>query len=155
MLEKSRKNDLMKRLPELKGWHEVKVNFTEKPTVETLKVPDEIVTLSDQFQNFVDRAEEAISQIETEKAEELAKARNLEDRLNKIIGKMENDQKRLLKNIWFDGHAPLYAPENDAYAKLLNEEQKAEADRMKAEFESLRKKAKPKYALAHGVQGGG
>ena len=155
MLEKSRKNDLMKRLPELKGWHEVKVNFTEKPTVDTLKVPDEILKLSDQFQNFVDRAEEAISQIETEKAEELAKARNLEDRLNKIIGKMENDQKRLLKNIWFDGHAPLYAPENDAYAKLLNEEQKAEADRMKAEFESLREKAKPKYALAHGVQGGG
>ena len=36
--------------------------------------------------------------------------------------------------------------ENDAYAKLLNDEQKVEADRMKTEFESLRKKAKPKYA---------
>ncbi|MBT4798263.1 MAG: DUF1553 domain-containing protein [Verrucomicrobia bacterium] len=155
MLEKGRKNDLMKRLPELKGWHDVVVNFTEKPTVETLKVPDKIVELSHQFQNFVDRAEEAISQIETEKAEELAKARNVEDRVNKIIGKMENDQKRLLKNIWIDGHAPLYASENDAYAKLLNEEQKAEADRMKTEFESLRKKAKPKYPLAHAVQGGG
>lgn len=155
MLEKGRKNDLMKRLPELKGWHEVDANFKEKPTFDTLKIPEKIVELANQFQNLVDRAEEAFTQIETEKAEELAKARNLEDRLNKIIGKMENDQKRLLKNIWYDGHAPLYAAENDAYAKLLNEEQKAEADRKKTEFESLRKKAKPKYPLAHGIQGGG
>ena len=60
-----------------------------------------------------------------------------------------------LKISGIDGHAPLYAAENDAYARLLNEEQKAEADRKKTEFEALRKKAKPKYPLAHAVQGGG
>jgi hypothetical protein len=85
----------------------------------------------------------------------LAKARSVEDQLNKVIGKMEDDQKRLLKNIWFDGHAPLYASENDAYARLLKAEQKAEADRMKAGFENLRKDAKPKYPVAHAIQGGG
>lgn len=155
VLDRGRKNDLIKRLPELEGWHEVEASFEEKPTLETLKVPEKIVALADQLQVLVNQAEEAFAQIEIEKAEELAKARNVEDRLNKIIGKMENDQKRLLKNIWFDGHAPLYASENDAYAKILNEEEKAEADRMKIGFEDLRKKAKPKYPLAHAVQGGG
>ncbi len=155
VLDKGRKNDLMKRLPELEGWHEVEAKFEGKPALETLKVPEKIVALADQLQDLVNQAEEAFAQIEIEKAEELAKARNVEDRLNKIIGKMENDQKRLLKNIWFDGHAPLYASENDAYAKILNEKEKAEADRMKTGFEDLRKKAKPKYPLAHAVQGGG
>jgi hypothetical protein len=155
VLEEGRKNDLMKRLPELEGWHEVEVNFKEKPALETLGVPRQIVDLANQLQALVDGAAEAFAQIEAEKAEELAKARSVEDQLNKVIGKMEDDQKRLLKNIWFDGHAPLYASENDAYARLLKAEQKAEADRMKAGFENLRKSAKPKYPVAHAIQGGG
>ena len=36
VLEIGRKSDLMKRLPELEGWHEVEVDFEEKPTLETL-----------------------------------------------------------------------------------------------------------------------
>ena len=155
VLEEGRKNDLMKRLPELEGWHEVEVNFKEKPALETLGVPRQIVDLANQLQALVDGAAEDFAQIEAEKAEELAKARSVEDQLNKVIGKMEDDQKRLLKNIWFDGHAPLYASENDAYARLLKAEQKAEADRMKAGFENLRKDAKPKYPVAHAIQGGG
>ena len=155
LLEESRKGDLLKRLPELEGWHQVEVNFQEKPTLETLKVPKEIVALADQLQLLVDDAEKAFSQIEVEKAEELAKARNAEDRLNKVMGKMEKDQQRLLKNIWYDGHAPFYASENDVYKSFLNQEQKEEADLKKAEFEELRKNGKPKYPVAHAIQGGG
>ncbi len=155
LLEESRKGDLLKRLPELEGWHQVEVNFQEKPTLETLKVPKEIVALADQLQLLVDDAEKAFSQIEVEKAEELAKARNAEDRLNKVMGKMEKDQQRLLKNIWYDGHAPFYASEDDVYKNFLNQEQKEEADLKKAEFEELRKNGKPKYPVAHAIQGGG
>ena len=155
VLEKGRKDDLMKRLPELEGWHDVEVKFDEKPSIETLKVPEEIVKLADQLQLLVDDAEKAFSKIEVEKAEELTKARNQEDRLNKVMGRMEKDQQRLLKNIWYDGHAPLYASENDVHAKLLDEERKTKADRMKAEFEELRKNATPKYPEAHAIQGGG
>lgn len=155
VLDRGRKNDLMKRLPELEGWHNVEVEFEEKPTLDSLKVPGEIAALADQLQELVNQAEVVFAQMEIAKAEELAKARNVEDRFNRVLGKMENDQKRLLKNIWFDGHAPLYASENDVYAKLLADEQKAEADRMKAEFEDLRKKATPKYPVAHAIQGGG
>jgi hypothetical protein len=155
VLEKGRRNDLMKRLPELEGWHDVEVRFEKKPTLDTLKVPREIATMANQLQDLINQAVDAFVKIEVEKAEELAKARNVEDRLNKVIGKIENDRKRLLKNIWFDGHAPLYVSENDAYAKILDEDQKAEADRMKTGFENLRKEAKPRYPVAHAVQGGG
>jgi len=155
ILEKGREGDLMKRLPELEGWHEVEVDIEENPTVETLKVPEEIVQLADRLQVLVERAEEAFDRIEVEKAEELTKARNEEDRLNKIMGKMEKDQQRLLKNIWYDGHAPLYASEKDVHAKLLDEGRKTKADRMQAEFEALRANAKPKYPVAHAIQGGG
>ena len=68
---------------------------------------------------------------------------------------MENDQKRLLKNIWYDGHAPFYASDNDVYNKFLSEVQKKEADSKKAEFEGLRKNGLPKYPVAHAIQGGG
>jgi hypothetical protein len=155
LLEESRKGDLLKRLPELEGWHQIKVNFKEKPTLETLKVPKEIVALADQLQLLVDDAEKAFSQIEVEKAEEFAKARNEEDRLNKVMGKMEKDQKRLLKNIWFDGHAPFFASENDVHKSFLNQEEKKEADGKMAEFKDLRKNAAPKYPVAHAIQGGG
>ena len=155
LLEKSRQSDLLKRLPELEGWHQVEVNFQEKLTLETLKVPEEIVALADHLQLLVDRAEKAFSQIEIEQADQLAKARNTEDRLNKVMGKMEKDQQRLLKNIWFDGHAPFFASENDVHTKFLNREQKEEVDVKKAEFEELRKNAKPKYPMAHAIQGGG
>jgi hypothetical protein len=155
VLEESRKGDLLKRLPELEGWHQVAVKFEEKPTLETLTVPEEIVALSDQLQLLVVRAEKAFSQIEVEYAEELAKARNAEDRLNKVMGKMEKDQQRLLKNIWHDGHAPFYISENDVHKNFLNQEQKEEADLKKAEFEELRKKATPRYPVAHAIQGGG
>ena len=155
VLEKSRQGDLLKRLPELEGWHQVEVNFHENPTLETLKVPEEIIALADQLQLLVNHAEEAFSQIEVEKAEEMAKAQNEEDRLNKVMGKMEKDQQRLLKNIWYDGHAPFYASENDVHNSFLNQEQKKEADLKKAEFEELRKKATPRYPAAHAIQGGG
>ncbi|MDA7881205.1 PSD1 and planctomycete cytochrome C domain-containing protein [Akkermansiaceae bacterium] len=155
VLEKGRKSDLMKYFPELEGWHGIEVSHEGMPTLESLKAPREIVELADQLQVLVSRAEEGFSRIEIENAEELAKARDTEDRLNKVMGKMENEQKRLLKNIWYDGHAPLYVSEKDVYEKLLNEDQKAKADLMKAEFEALRKKAKPKYPVAHGIQGGG
>ena len=155
LLEKSRQSDLLKRLPELEGWHQVEVNFLEKLTLETLKVPEEIVALADHLQLLVNRAEKAFSQIEIEQADQLAKARNTEDRLNKVMGKMEKDQQRLLKNIWFDGHAPFFASENDVHKKFLNQEQKEEVDVKKAEFEELRKNAKPKYPMAHAIQGGG
>ena len=151
----NRKGDLSKRLPELEGWHQHEVKFDEKPTIESLQVPQEIVKLADQMQVKVIEAAEAFSQIEVEKAEELAKARNEEDRLNKVMGKMENDQKRLLKNIWYDGHAPFYASDKDVYNKFLNEAQKKEADSKKAEFEELRKNGLPKYPVAHAIQGGG
>lgn len=154
-LEKGRKGDLQKRLPELNGWHEVEMKFAEKPTVETIKVPDEIVALADQLQQQVREAEAAFVRMESENAEELAKARGVEDRLNKVMGKMPKEQKRLLKNIWFDGHAPFYASEKDVYEKFLDDGKKKEADRMKVEFEELRKKAKPKYPVAHSIQGGG
>ncbi|MEJ6580167.1 MAG: DUF1553 domain-containing protein [Akkermansiaceae bacterium] len=155
VLEKSGQGDLLKRLPELEGWHQVEVNFHENPTLETLKVPEEIIALADQLQLLVNHAEEAFSQIEVEKAEEMAKAQNEEDRLNKVMGKMEKDQQRLLKNIWYDGHAPFYASENDVHNSFLNQEQKKEADLKKAEFEELRKKATPRYPAAHAIQGGG
>lgn len=155
LLEESRKGDLLKRLPELEGWHQIEVKFQEKPTLETLKVPKEIVALANQLQLLVDDAEKAFSQIEVEKAEEFAKARNEEDRLNKVMGKMEKDQKRLLKNIWFDGHAPFYASENDVHKNFLNQEEKEEADGKLAEFKELRKNATPKYSVAHAIQGGG
>ena len=151
----NRKSDLSKRLPELERWHQHEVKFDEKPTIESLKVPQEIVKLAEQLQVKVIKAAEAFSKIEVEKAGELAKARNEEDRLNKVIGKMENDQKRLLKNIWYDGHAPFYASDNDVYNKFLNEVQKKEADSKKAEFEGLRKNGLPKYPVAHAIQGGG
>ena len=155
VLEKSRQGDLLKRLPELEGWHQVEVNFHENPTLETLKVPEEIIALADQLQLLVNHAEEAFSQIEVEKAEEMAKAQNEEDRLNKVMGKMEKDQQRLLKNIWYDGHAPFYASENDVHNSFLNQEQKKVSDLKKAEFEELRKKATPRYPAAHAIQGGG
>jgi hypothetical protein len=155
LLEESRKSDLLKRLPELKEWHQVEVKFQEKPTLETLKVPEEIVALADQLQLLVVRAEKAFSQIEVEKAEEFAKARNEEDRLNKVMGKMEKDQQRLLKNIWFDGHAPFFASENEVHKNFLNQEEKEEADEKMAEFKELRKNATPKYPAAHAIQGGG
>ena len=123
------------------------MNFLEKLTLETLKVPEEIVALADHLQLLVNRAEKAFSQIEIEQADQLAKARNTEDRLNKVMGKMEKDQQRLLKNIWFDGHAPFFASENDVHKKFLNQEQKEEVDVKKAEFEELRKNAKPKYPM--------
>lgn len=155
ILEKGRKGDLMNRLPELEGWHEVEVDFAEKPTLESLKVPREIVELADQLQVVVNRAEEDFSRIEIEKAEELTKARDEEDRLNKVMGKMEKDQQRLLKNIWYDGHAPFYASEDDVHDSFLNQEQKKEADLKKAGIEELRKKATPKYPEAHAIQGEG
>lgn len=154
-LEKGRQGDLLKRFPELKGWHQVEARFEEKVVPETLKVPEKIVALADEMQRLVDEAERAFAQIEVEQADELAKARNEEDRLNKVMGRMKDDQKRLLKNIWFDGHAPFYVSEDDVYKSFLNEEQKEETDLKKAEFEELRKNATPKYPLAHAIQGGG
>jgi len=155
LLEKSRESDLLKRLPELEGWHQVEVNFQEKATLETLKVPEEIVALADHLQLLVERAEKVFSQIEIEQADQLAKARNAEDRLNQVMGKMEKDPQRLLKNIWFDGHAPFFASEDDVYKNFLNQEQQEESDVKKAEFEELRKNATPKYPAAPAIQGGG
>ena len=155
LLAESRKGDLVKRLPELEEWHQIEVNIEGVPTLENLKVPMEIVALAEGLQLLVTEAEEAFSQIEIEKAEELAKARNEEDRLNRVMGKMEKEQKRLLKNVWYDGHAPFYASENEVYKNFLNQEQKEAADLKKAEFEKLRKNAKPKYPVAHAIQGGG
>lgn len=155
MLEKGRKNDLEKRLPELQGWHDIEVDLVDPLSVDQLKVPEGLRSLADEFQKIVTEAQRSFSQIEAKEVELLAKARDEEDRINKILGKMEKDPQRVLKNIWTEGHAPLHASEQDVYQHFLQADGKKNADEKKAQIDSLRKSANPKYPVAHTIQGGG
>jgi len=155
LLDVRRKGDLMKRIPELEGWHDLELKFEEKPTPETLKTPKEIITLADKLQAQVLDLIKAYDQAEKDHAELLAKARDREDRDRKIIGKLEKDQQRLLKNVWFEGNAPLNASENDVNKFFLKDAEKQNADAYKAEWDLKKENAQPKYPASHAIAGGG
>lgn len=155
LLEPNRKDNLIKRFPELKSWHEVKVDANNIKTPADLKVPEAIASFADQMQSLANEAGVAFTKMEGELKEELAQARNEEDRLNRVMRKLPKEEQRLLKNIWFDGHAPFYAPEKETQKMFLDEKQLAHCRKDEAELEALRKKAVPKYPVAHGIQGGG
>ena len=155
LLDVRRKGDLMKRIPELEGWHDLNLELPDKPTLDTLKVPKEIVALADQLQAKVHEVIKAYDSAEIEHAEILTNAKNREDRDRKIIGKLEKDQQRLLKNVWFEGNAPLNASENDVRKFFLTDELKQNADAYKAEWDTRKENARPMYSAAHAIAGGG
>ena len=155
LLDVPRKGDLMKRVPELEGWHNLNLELPEKPTLDTLKVPKEIVALADQLQTKLHEVIKAYDSAEKEYAEALTTAKNREDRDRKIIGKLEKDHQRLLKNVWFEGNAPLNASENDVRKFFLTDELKQNADAYKAEWDNRKENARPMYSAAHAIAGGG
>ena len=155
LLDPNKKDNLFKRFPELKTWHNVTIKTDKIKSPGDLKIPQDIASLADQMQSLTNEAGAAFSKMEDEIQEELAKARNEEDRLNRVMRKLTKEEQRILKNLWFDGHAPFYAPEKETQKMFLDEQQLAQCGKDEAELETLRKKALPKYPVSHGIQGGG
>jgi hypothetical protein len=155
MLDVRRQGDLMNRLPELEGWHNLEWKSEEKPILETLKTPKEIISLADKLQEQVLEVIKAFDLSAIEHAELLAKAKDREDRDRKIIGKLQKDQQRLLKNIWFEGNAPLHVSENEVEKFLLNPEEKQIAEAYKAEWDLRKENARSMYPASHAIAGGG
>ena len=154
-LDPGKMGELPKKFPELKTWHDIPAKAGELTKPSDLPLPPAIVSLADQMQALVTQAEKAFSQVEDEERETLANARNEDDRLNQIMRKLEQEDQRLLKNIWFDGSAPFHVPEKETREMFLTGAQEAQATKAESELEALRKKALPKYPVAHGIRGGG
>lgn len=154
-LDPGKMSELSKRFPELKTWHDVPAKADELGEPSDLQIPQGIVSLADQIQTLVTQAEKAFSKVEEEEHEALANARNEDDRLNQIMRKLDQEDQRLLKNIWFDGSAPFHVPEKETREIFLTETQEAQATKAEGELEALRKNALPKYPVAHGIRGGG
>jgi hypothetical protein len=155
MLDERRKADLIKLFPELEGWHNIMVEFEEKPSIETIRVPQQITQLAEKLQSAVLEAKNAFDQMAVENAEELAKARSVEERHNKIVNKLEKEHKRLMQNVFFAGNALFLSNEKDTEKYFLTDDQQKQADQYKTEADELRKTAQPKYPVAHAISGGG
>lgn len=154
-LDPGRKGELVKRFPELKTWPDVPATPGEVKGPADLPIPPAIAALAEQMQALITQAGKAFSKVEDDERDALAKARNEDDRFNQIMRKLDQEDQRLLKNIWFDGSAPFHVPEKETREIFLTEAQKAQATREEAELEALRKKALPKYPVTHGIRGGG
>jgi hypothetical protein len=155
LLDPNKKENLIKRFPELQTWHDSSIESGDMTNPVDLEIPQAIATLVDKMQSIADETGAAFSRMERELREELSQARGEEDRMNRVMRKLAKEEQRFLKNIWFDGHGPFYVAENETRKLFLDEEQLAWIEKNDAELEKLKKNAVSKYPVAHGIQGGG
>ncbi len=155
LLSAAKKNDTVKRFPQLADWFKRDPKAQKATKYEAVTVPEPIRQLAGAFQARVLKSLQEHQDLDREYEQALAAAKtNAEKKAvkRKPLGK---EHEQFLKNLYLDGKAPLHVDDANTERHLLSETEKPQLAKLRAELEKRKKSAPPKYAMAHGVVGGG
>ena len=160
-LKPANKNEVVKRIPELAGWFEhdpkkaVDNIAKDELKYDIVPVPGTIAAKAVEIQQLAQNAQTADQQLTDEYEEALVNAEDEQAKKQVRRGKLDKDHERVLKQIWLDGRAPLYAKEGEAEREFLEESDRAQLAEFRKELDNRKAKAPAKYPVAHVIQGGG
>ncbi len=154
-LKVDRKNDTVKRFPQLKGWfaHDAKDQTIAK--YEDAIVPEAVRQLADQLQQSANASLQERQKINSEYETALAQAKTDADKKKVKRRTLDKKHEAFLKNIWLDANGPLHADDANTERQLLSDQEKPQLVALRAELDMRKKAAPAKYPVAHGVAGGG
>ena len=155
------KNEAVKRLPVLAPWFEQDPAKTvasiakEDLKYETVPVPKTIADLATAMQKLALDAQQADRQLTEDFEKALAAAETEQDKKKVRRGKLDGEHDRVLKQVWLDGRAPLFAREGEAEKHFLTDGEREQLTQYRAQLEAIKKTAPAKYDVAHVISGGG
>ena len=155
------KNEAVKRLPVLAPWFEQDPAKTvasiakEDLKYETVPVPKTIADLATAMQKLALDAQQADRQLTEDFEKALAAAETEQDKKKVRRGKLDGEHDRVLKQVWLDGRAPLFAREGEAEKHFLTDGEREQLIQYRAQLEAIKKTAPAKYDVAHVISGGG
>ena len=155
------KNEAVKRLPVLAPWFEqypaktVASIAKEDLKYETVPVPKTIADLATAMQKLALDAQQADRQLTEDFEKALAAAETEQDKKKVRRGKLDGEHDRVLKQVWLDGRAPLFAREGEAEKHFLTDGEREQLIQYRAQLEAIKKTAPAKYDVAHVISGGG
>jgi hypothetical protein len=155
------KNEAVKRLPVLAPWFEqdpakaVAAIAKEELKYETVPVPKPIADLAAEMQKLALAAQQADRQLTEDFEKAQAVAETKQDKKKVRRGKLDGEHDRVLKQIWLDGRAPLYAKEGEAEKHFLADSERAKLTKHRDELENIKKTVPAKFPVAHVISGGG
>lgn len=155
------KNEAVKRLPVLAPWFEQDPAKTvasiakEDLKYETVPVPKTIADLATAMQKLALDAQQADRQLTEDFEKALAAAETEQDKKKVRRGKLDGEHDRVLKQVWLDGRAPLFAREGEAEKHFLTDAEREQLIQYRAQLEAIKKTAPAKYDVAHVISGGG
>ena len=155
------KNEAVKRLPVLAPWFEQDPAKTvasiakEDLKYETVPVPKTIADLATAMQKLALDAQQADRQLTEDFEKALAAAETEQDKKKVRRGKLDGEHDRVLKQVWLDGRAPLFAREGEAEKHFLTDGEREQLIQYRAQLEAIKKTTPAKYDVAHVISGGG
>ena len=155
------KNEAVKRLPVLAPWFEQDPAKTvasiakEDLKYETVPVPKTIADLATAMQKLALDAQQADRQLTEDFEKALAATETEQDKKKVRRGKLDGEHDRVLKQVWLDGRAPLFAREGEAEKHFLTDGEREQLTQYRAQLEAIKKTAPAKYDVAHVISGGG
>jgi hypothetical protein len=155
VLNSGRKNDTVKRFPQLKDWftHNGKDQTVAK--YEDAIVPDAVRRIANRFQASANAALQERQKIDREYETALAAAKTDAEKKKVKRRALGKEHTQFIKNIWVDAKGPLHANDADAERRFLGDQEKPELMALRTELNKRKKSAPAKYAMAHAVAGGG
>ena len=154
-LRPDRKNEALKRFPQLKQWYAHDAGNQKFAKYEDAIVPDTIRQIADQVQQFAQTSLQKREALNSEYEKALAQANSDADKKKVERPALEKEHEQFLKNIWLDKAGPLHADDGNTERQLLSDEEKPQLVALRAELDQRKQVAPPKYPMAHGVAGGG
>ncbi len=154
-LRPDRKNEAIKRFPQLKAWFAHDDKDLKIAKYEDAIVPDALGQIADQLQQLAQTALQRRAALNGEYEKALAQAKNDAEKKNVKRPALEKEHEQFLKNIWLDGNGPLHADDGNTERQLLSGEEKSQLVALRKELVQRKQAAPPKYPVAHGVSGGG
>jgi hypothetical protein len=154
-LKPDRKNEAIKRFPQLKDWFTHGVGDQKIANYEDAMVPDAIVEIANQLQELAQASLDKREALNSDYEKSLAEAKNDVEKKNVKRPALDKKDEQFLKNIWLDPAGPLHADDGNTERQLLSDEEKPQLVTLRTELEKRKQAAPPKYPMAHGVAGGG
>lgn len=143
------------RFPQLADWFTYLRQAPRVADFQTAEVPPAVGRLADEFTTLAVKALAAYDDRERRYQQALESAADKETRQQVKRTPLAAEHEVLLKNLWLEKTAPLYAEVKVAEQQLMTDEEKPALLALRADLEQHKQAAPPMYPVSHGVLGGG
>ena len=143
------------RFPQLVEWFTYVRQASRVADFQTAELPPAVVRLADEFGTLAVKALEAYDDRERRYQQALESAADQETRQQVKRTPLTAEHEALLKNLWLEKTAPLFAEVKVAEQQLITDKEKPALVALRAKLEMHKQAAPPMYPVSHGVVGGG